>query len=355
MTAVEARYGEGRLHQFYDQTQHAFEQACRARGTLVHSFEIAGRRIRISFAGSAMVPHVLPALQHLEVGSDGDCELRIAVWDSASTGVELPEPPWDAGALASRCEIVGLESSAELEIAYQPGSGVLTMLDGEGATAMIWIDDSGSCPYWEAAAPLRSLLHWWCAKHDQQLVHGAAVGLDEGAILLTGKGGSGKSTTALQALTEGMQYLGDDYVVCELLEGRAKVHSLYNTAKVDRAALRRLPQLAAKISDPPAEQEQAVLFANHSYAGQLTRSADLKVILVPKVTGELDSRLYPLKPSQAFLALAPTTVFQLPGAGQDTTAFLRRLVSTLPSFMLELGQRPEGVIPILRSAILNNA
>ena len=50
-------------------------------------------------------------------------------------------------------------------------------------------------------------------KHKQQVVHAASVGTKDGAVLIVGKGGSGKSTSALACLNAGMYYLGDDYTL----------------------------------------------------------------------------------------------------------------------------------------------
>ena len=65
----------------------------------------------------------------------------------------------------------------------------------------------------------------------RQLVHAAAVGTDEGALLITGRGGVGKSTTALACLEAGMQFLGDDYVVVGL-DPEPQVYRLYGSAKL---------------------------------------------------------------------------------------------------------------------------
>ena len=58
-----------------------------------------------------------------------------------------------------------------------------------------------------------------------QLVHAAAVGSEAGAVLISGKGGLGKSTTALSCLGKGLTYVGDSHVVVQL-DPFPRVHSL---------------------------------------------------------------------------------------------------------------------------------
>lgn len=327
----------------------AFETACAASAPLTHSFEVGGRTLEACFAGEAMLAQVLPALAHLQTAPAPAADLRVAVWDSASTGQPLPTPPWRPDDQVSRGEIRGFDTGPDLRLALQGGSGALSMLHPGSRRGMLWLDDAARCPSWEAAAPLRGLLHWWCAPPRRQLVHGAAVGRDERAVLLTGKGGSGKSTTALTALLAGFDYLGDDYLLCDLATQGPLVHSLYNSAKVDAQTLRKLPGLPA--AQPEPGEEKAVLYTREHFPAQLRRRAQLCAILVPRVTGGNQTSLHALSAAQAFLALAPTTLFQLPGAGRDAAGFLRRLVAALPCYELQLGASPDSTLDAIENVL----
>ncbi|MFT4519071.1 MAG: hypothetical protein ACI9JM_001462 [Halioglobus sp.] len=341
----------GTVEAFYDEVTQAFEQACEQRPETSHDLLIAGQSVRLSFAGDAMIPCFVPAMQHLCCDSQRDAALQVRIFDSASTGIALPTPPWTNDAQVARGEILGLDTSGSVRATFQPGSAVLTMYHADSATALVWMADAQRCPDWEAAAPLRGLFHWWFSAQGQQLVHAAAVGTESGAVLLTGKGGSGKSTTALTALAAGMQYLGDDYVICDMDEPVPRVHSLYNSAKVGAYGLEMLPALADAVDIPASpELDKAVLYLARSFPDQLCDTLALRAIVVPCVTAG-PAQLKPLDPAAAFLALAPTTLFQLPGAGQQTTGFVRRLVTALPCFSLNLGPTPAAVADVLRRAL----
>ena len=54
----------------------------------------------------------------------------------------------------------------------------------------------------------------WCLAHsDRLLLHCAAVAREDGALLLLGRSGAGKSTAVLAAITAGFEVLADDLVV----------------------------------------------------------------------------------------------------------------------------------------------
>ena len=92
------------------------------------------------------------------------------------------------------------------------------LLDLARRIGLFWVRDQAELPYWTASAPFRTLLHWWMEANGCQLLHAAAVGHQDGALLITGKGGVGKSTTALTCLEAGMQLISDDYLVVKLRE-----------------------------------------------------------------------------------------------------------------------------------------
>lgn len=341
---------------FFEQAWQAFEATRSMGDTTAHDqcIAIGGSRLALAFGGKAMQTNVMPALAHLRCGACPSPDWRIAIWDSASTATSLPPTPWLENTLVARGEIQGLEPDAGVEIAWQPGSGQLSMLDRHSRRGMLWMADAGQCPYWEKAAPLRAVLHWILLATQQQLVHAAAVGDNEGAVLLTGKGGSGKSSTALTALLAGMSYLGDDYVLCSTRDQKPRVSSLYNSAKIDARAEQRLPQLAGLLHREEPGQEKAVILTGQHFPDQIATSRDLRAIVVTRVSGNRQSALQPLKAAATFLALAPTTIFQLPRAGSNSTGILRELVSALPCYLLDLGTDTHQIAAVLKRILAAN-
>src|SRR5208283_1060318 len=108
----------------------------------------------------------------------------------------------------------------------------VNLMDLEKKTGIYWVQTAKTLPYWVIASPLRTLFHWWMENNGCQLMHAAAVGTENGAVLITGKGGVGKSTAALSCLQAGFFYIADDYVITKL-ELIPTVVSLYSTAKLN--------------------------------------------------------------------------------------------------------------------------
>ena len=56
-------------------------------------YQVDGYTIRLSFAGSAIIPYVTPALEHLSTQPTCSPSLTICVWDNISTSTILPPLP----------------------------------------------------------------------------------------------------------------------------------------------------------------------------------------------------------------------------------------------------------------------
>jgi hypothetical protein len=161
--------------------------------------------------------------------------------------------------------------------------------------------------------------------------------------LLAGRGGSGKSTTALACLSAGMRYAADDY--CLLAnDPQPTVYSLYNTGKLETAQAQRFPQLAHLARN---SGDKAVFFLNEQFPAQLVAEMPLRAILLPRVTGQRETILQPAAPGEALQALAPSTIFQLPGGGAADFRFLAVLVKQLPCYRLGLGTEIERIPQVI--------
>lgn len=341
--------------QFFEDIWNTYESACQNNYQSETFYLTLGRSsIRLTFATAEMLPNILPSLAHILIPEPTNVDLDIGIWDSMSTGIPMNPPPWENSDYIARGEIKGADAQSDIEIAYHPGSGVLSMLHTTQHKAIVWIRDASEYPYYEKAAPLRTIFHWWTTQQGQQFVHGAAIGIASGAVLLTGKGGSGKSTTALSGLLSGMLYLGDDYVLCGLVKDQTMIYSVYNSAKLNDQSVRLLPQLAYRITrNHSSEKDKHVFLAYEHFPHLVYHSLPLRAILIPKVTPNTETQLHSIKSSLAFLALAPTTVFQLAGAREASVSFLRSLVMRLPCYQLLLGkdmtQSPTIITSLLKS------
>jgi len=353
----------------------AFAAAENQHGAVVERwFHLGGATVRMRFAGTALVGQVTRAFSHLAAplrpASDRaeNIDLDVAIWDSHTTGIGLPSLSWLAGREDSlgpgrgfdqgpyrgtfnTGEILGVNHHG-IRGALSTGDGLLQVFDGQRRQGTMWIDRADRYPSYESAAPLRRILHWWAQSDGAQLTHAAAVGTREfGAVLVVGASGSGKSTTALACLGSPLKFLGDDYVLLRRAHG-PMVYSLYGTGKVEPHHLPRLDHLKVDVvNSERLAEEKAVLQLADRHASQLIDSLPVRCIVVPRIVPDGKTCLLPLSRAAAFRAVAPSTVFQSPGAGTADFRFLADFVRDLPCHQLQLGADIDSV-PRVLSALL---
>jgi hypothetical protein len=328
----------------------AFQLAVhRAGGVHERAVCIAGRRIRLVFAGPRLGPVFVPALAHLACEPAEGQDLTICCWDDASTGVRTPEPATPPG----DGDVTALLEGDTVLVAWQPARRMLTAIDRSAGVALVRVADAGAVIPADSAAPFRMLFHWWAAASGLQFVHGAAVGTPAGGILLVGRGGSGKSTTALSCVGTRLGYAADDYCLLELRDAPT-VHSVYNTGKADARSVARLPRLtsafaSARLHDGP----KSAIFVHEAHPGAMLRAAPLRAVVVPRIDGRGPSRLTPLSAAAALRAVAPSTIFQLPGDEVGALSRMAAVVRQLPCLELSIGADADAdAVPALLANLL---
>ncbi|MEX1008073.1 MAG: serine kinase [Acidimicrobiia bacterium] len=322
---------------FFDDARSSFERAAAQAGSSEWQLGVAGHVIRMRFAGDALVPLITPALEHLRVRTTREePAFTVELFDTESTGVRMVPAPWAPDAYGPKGEIVGYNDECSRTV-YQPGVDILQLFDAARATAVYWTPSYRYIPWWESSFPLRTAIHWWTTTTPSlQPMHAGAVGRDDGGVLIAGRGGTGKSTTSLACLDGGLLYAGDDYVLVDV--DQPTVYSLYNTAKLRPENLHRFPHLERLVTNADSLSEQkAMLFLQHHRPEQLRAGFPVRAILLPRVTGRPRTQTSPATARDALAAIAPTTMFQLPGASPELFEKVGRLTRAVPCFWLDAG------------------
>ena len=314
------------------------------------AFILAGQIIRLEGAGPALISRIAPAFAHLpRVSDETPADLTVLLWDTASTGQPLP----DLGAhrAVAGSPVTPILHGGGRSFVFHAFENAMSYLDYEERVGVYLVEDASTLPPWERACPLRALLTWWLAPQDLLLAHGAAIGSAEGAVVLAGPGGCGKSSTALSCFAAGMGYLGDDYVLLD--PSSRSVWSVYCSAKLAEEDLARFPGLMQPETAQPADPADAkrVGWPAAVRPSAMVLSAPLCAIVVPVVTLGPACTLAPVPASRALMAVAPLTVFQT--AGDQRTAFrlATESVKEMPTFRLELGAGMERVPGLLQGII----
>jgi len=352
---------EGSVTAWLAEVESAAREARRCASRDQWRISIAGTRVAIDAIGPSIEAWLRPALAHaVQSGAAEETAttrtVELTVWDQASTGIAPPAPFWGSDGWRNRGELPAVTAGG-VTAAYHDHAGYLGIFDARRRKALVWVRDAAGIPRYERAAPLRGPLSWVLSEDGSQLAHAAAVATDAGAALLAGPGGSGKSTTAAACLAGGLHYLGDDYVVVRQPgDGPPSVHTLYATAKLTERSFELLPALRRFADGPGTADEKAVLqLAASPLAERVALHASLVAIVLPRVGEGPDSTWAATSPSAALTALAPTTMFQLPGAGRASLSRLAALARSLPAYDLALGRDIDTVAPAVRAIIADAA
>jgi hypothetical protein len=340
----------------------AFQEAAAVRHDLLteshHVF--GGLGVRIRLVGRRLARSFSAPFDHLAVREGERVVPRLAIdlWDEEETGIPCPltahdgqdKQGWDVGGgtftlspdrrfagFRFRESLTGFDRKVERIVGAQAGSDRLSL--------------------YERGKPLHVLLTMWYSDRGIQLVHSGLVGRNGQGVLLPGRGGVGKSTSALACLSAGFDYAGDDYVGVEALgSGRFGAHSVFGSTWLEPAQLKRFPVLASHAIEGlyPWERKPLVLLAP-LFPQRLVRGASIRALALPRIVDADATRFRPAARAEALLEIVPSSLLdQLLRPGAQGFRRLTELVDGVPTYWLELGRDLEGIPPAVE-ALLEDA
>lgn len=339
-TTRSAESGQARAR-YFEAVRNAARTALERSAQDIRHIRVGRNIVQLRFANSVLANELMRALTHLEIHSNQQPDLTVWIWDSQFSGVPIPRPPWKPEDYVSRGDIRGWDG--DVWAAYNLGVGILSLFDTTRGEAVLWLRNPGALPEYERAAPLRTILGWFLRTRGAELVHAAAVGRSSGGVLLAGRSGRGKSTTALSCVAENQSdrsifYAGDDYVMVER-DPSPWVYSVYNSGKLDRNhAAQRLPSLLPLMTNSAAPAgEKGLLFVHEGFPERIVTGFPIRAVLIPEIEAGPGPALRPISPRAVLQELAPTTMSQMPGTGPSTLRMLAALVRAVPCYRLALG------------------
>lgn len=312
-----------------------FEAAAAQQGVSSRQLDIAGRSLRIDVAGGSVLAALDLAFGPLVTDDPTPRGGHLIAWADAHHPLGFGE----AAAAATRLPDGGLHIrhilSAVAE-AFVPDHSMMLWGRAEAFT-------DGDV----MAQPASTAIAAWLAHSGAFALHAGAVGDAKGAALLLGRGGAGKSTTALACAARGMRMLGDDVCIVTT-DGAPMVHGLYATAKLTRDSEHRLGLAARPSVARTSKGKKVVALGDKTFI----RSAPLVALIVLAKSCD-DSKPVALSHSDIMRALAPTALKAATGAyplGQwlRTAAFLARNV---PGFLVGIDWDLDAVVSSIADSL----
>ncbi|MDC1162016.1 hypothetical protein OAT18_01100 [Tenacibaculum sp.] len=334
-----------------------------ATESVQHSFSIANKHVNIIFSNTLLASKLLPAFAHLENSTLACKDLTIHVWDSKTSGVITPKPSF-----TKKESNFALNNGYGYNVRYgdiskprfiyvDNSNPFMCFFDPIKKQAFYWYEDASKIPYYEKGAPMHTLFDWWLETQNLLLTHAGAIGNEKGGVLIVGKGGQGKSTTAISSLwDDDLYYIADDYLILQN-SPNPKAYSLYNTGKLNYDHLTtNLPHLLPLLDNPKtAHKEKALFFFNQSHEKKMIQSLSLSSAILPLVSNEELTTYFPVKPMKLLIGLASSTIYQSSIGSKEKLNILTSTLANLPCYALNTGKNLSDIPKKVKKLIEQHA
>lgn len=344
---------------YFDQWGATYDRQAGRFGETTVDCVLAGHTIRLRFAGDGL-QFLADPLSHL-ISRDSQSNLsgpgcdrdpfEILIFHRAGSTDEIPLPPWNIEVTGAGNPDSWRREQGNTFVNHVPSIGFLQLWNRRKRQAIYWIDRIERLSFWEVAAPFRTIFRWWAEEHGFQLAHAAVVGRDGSGVLLAGRSGQGKSTTAATCLDAGLDYVSDDYVLVSR-QTHPTAYCLYNSAKLHSHLLQsHFPHWQHRVVRHIGPESKSLFFVHRSCPDQLKDHLRLAAVVCPRLTDREESRCVANSRAEAMRAVGPSTVLPHASCRSSGFSFLANLIRQLPSYRLELGPiptSPQAIVGLLR-------
>jgi hypothetical protein len=305
-------------------------------------FRLARVDMTVWFASKAFADLCERTLVERKYEDPSATRAEIYAMDAESDGWE-PPARWNEEAGFSSREFDQILTACDQRGFYHHDAPSWQFYDRAAAVGVQTLPAQLGIPPWEFGSPLRLFLHWAYAAADMRLTHAATLGLNGRGALIAGASGSGKSATTLAGLLNGLDSVGDDYVLVE--DGPSLVaHSVFATLKQDREGFRRAGVAIADLDATEVNWRGKIEFdAAKLSARGLADRMEIYALLLPEIARTRRTKLERVATHEAALALVPSAVFQLPGDSMEGFRFFAGIVKRLPAFRVKLSEDPAEI------------
>ena len=308
----------------------------------------AGRPVRLRVVGARLAERTHRAFTHLRRpgAAAGVPALHIDVWDEAETGVaggidaeaDTPDRRW----LACDGTLIASPDGRFVGFLY---SESVSVLDRRAQRLVSCRRDGSQLFTGDASKPFILMLSIWCHDRGVQVVHAALVSRAGAGVLIPGVSGTGKSTTALAAAAQGLEFLGDDFVGLErTCDDDFLGHSIYDTACLARDSLFRFDGIRRyAVEDRFARDEKPILFLSEVFPERLRATVPVRALALVRIRQER-TEVRRAGRGEALRELAASTLHTgVPRPGREALELFARLVERVPAYRLQLGPELEDI------------
>ncbi|ESX10322.1 serine kinase [Mesorhizobium sp. M0179] len=318
-------------------------------------YDLQGQVISISASRADLWPSFDLMLGTLRVSGPAEPDFRVDIVETR----ELPESP--AGKLAfdgevpedGHCRLI--DDGGTVHLVF-PGLQTVS-INADGGWAEIRVHPDAKVKWTVLMMVLDAALD----AGDQHMLHTAGLTLPgrEALVLIHAPSGTGKSTTSLALASQGFGLCSDDAMILKVLAGGGiTAWGLPRKVKVHRHTVAMLPFVAPCLGDKwDANGEQAVSLERLAEIIRIEETVGRPVAALFHLARSADAqtRLVPMTRTDAMVALATdnvrTGMTGLLPAQKRRMATIATLVKAVPTFTLEVGEKPAEASPLIRAAL----
>lgn len=208
-------------------------------------------------------------------------------------------------------------------------SGHFSIFDRDRKRVVVITRDLNLIPRWELLSPLIPIFNWFANLWGGTLIHAAVLQTNNIGLLLVGKGGIGKSTTAIYAAINGFSILSDDIS----LFSDDKIYAIFSRGKIiEGEFLEEMRSMGLKTMPPSLNTKTGVDLRMQAFPfiSKITPSC----ILHPTFLDPLS--LPPSSKKEALLSFLPASMVVAGNTRQSFLSAHTKLIEVTTSAYLPL-------------------
>lgn len=321
---------------------------CRSEQVL--SVALGPKRAELRFASQHLRELFRPSF--LAAEGDSTNSAVVTLWDSNVSAPKLPPLPWPKEAYRACGEMRGY-SDGRFYIRFDVPMQAITVLDTQLRRGAYFAREPLSLPAYEAAGPIKWLIHRLAVEDQMLFAHCAGVAWKGRAAIVVGPRGAGKSTTALACISAGLDFLGDDRCLISAKDAPA-VYAVYTKAKMFAADKDRFgaPAISEGAFRPDGDTDGKLHIPIDQIAPlQLVRSAKIHSILVLDRSNRKETLLEMTGASTATRLLVAEIVGQSPVTTARSLEIASQLCRKVPVRRLIAGCNLDGIAATISSLL----
>jgi len=118
---------------------------------------------------------------------------------------------------------------------------------------------------------------------NQILTHSASVGLNNKGVMISARGGGGKSTLAVSAMLDGFQYVSDDYLMLTKKNDGLFACPVYSTINLSPSIIEKMPALKAGYLWNSWWQPQKHTLEISEHHSSFVNTLPIKALIFPQI------------------------------------------------------------------------